>query len=58
METEFLFQELDALFFNSWARPGVDLQPEIWLLGTKVQKGGGTEKRRICFGCFLIKGMF
>eukprot|EP00434_Breviolum_minutum_P016872 symbB.v1.2.014887.t1/scaffold1099.1/size138014/3 len=29
-ETEVLFQELDALFFNSWARPGVDLQPEIW----------------------------
>lgn len=38
-ETEVLFQELDALFFNSWARPGVDLQPEIWQLGTKVSEG-------------------
>lgn len=28
-EAASLFGDLDALFFNSWARPGVDLQPEI-----------------------------
>ena len=28
-DTESLLGDLDALFFNSWARPGDDLQPEI-----------------------------
>ncbi|CAK8990545.1 USP domain-containing protein [Durusdinium trenchii] len=28
-DADSLFRDLDALFFDSWARPGVDLQPEI-----------------------------
>ena len=26
---ESLFQDLDSLFSDSWARPGVDLKPEM-----------------------------
>ena len=51
-ETEVLFQELDALFFNSWARPGVDLQPEIWQLGTKVSEGFVFFQRLFVLGTF------
>ncbi|CAK8987216.1 unnamed protein product [Durusdinium trenchii] len=28
-DADSLFRDLDVLFFDSWARPGVDLQPEI-----------------------------
>ncbi|CAL1126512.1 unnamed protein product [Cladocopium goreaui] len=34
-DTESLLGDLDALFFNSWARPGDDLQPEIMLICQK-----------------------
>ena len=29
LAAESLFRELDSLFLDSWARPGVDLQPEM-----------------------------
>ena len=31
-DADSLFRDLDVLFFDSWARPGVDLQPEITCL--------------------------
>ena len=36
--TSSLFRDLEGLFADSWARPGVDLQPEVTSLGARKNK--------------------
>ena len=36
--TSSLFRDLEGLFADSWARPGVDLQPGVTSLGARKNK--------------------